>query len=294
LTGTAETPSWGPGTDPVAAAIVVKSRPGTGADTDNTGTAPDAAKTPEVLSGIKGKLAAIKVKRDKVKVKASDASAKAGAAYTKTASTREKINKVKVFVDPRNGQKWSFAWAVVASWVIGPQTMIAAYERLSGDPDPSGWGLMYGPGRWMRDTIKFAWEGGHMPALWMGALLGFIPMLIMSVPGKVLNTRQMAWIVGGGLAVYFTGSAEDYHLWPPIQAWQLYVATLAAVAYYCGFIAFKRKQKANAAIEDARVNGVSEEGIRSMGSGGGPVQMLLMLPAASIFSVVLYAPGAAF
>ncbi|MBD3004852.1 hypothetical protein [Streptomyces sp. 5-10] len=260
-------------------------------DTGDTDVSAVPAETPR---GLKGKLAGLKLKRDKVKTKTSDVSTKVNAAYTKTAPTRKKINQVKTFIDPRNGQKWSFSWAVFGSWVIGPQTVIAAYERATGNPNPSDWGVWYGPGRWMRDTIKFAWENGHMTALFAGALLGLLPMLVMSAPERALSTKQMAWLICGGLGVYFTGSAQAYHVWPALQVWQLYLAALTALAYYCGLIAYKRMKKAEAALKEARENGVSEEEISRMSNGSGPVQMLLLMPAASIFSVVLYSPGAAF
>ncbi|MER6605830.1 hypothetical protein ABT282_07910 [Streptomyces sp. NPDC000927] len=315
-TAVTETPTWGPGADPAEAALATHRARDTTIGTVKTEPKQKEhqSKVKETLSNLKSKLLHRKkgVAEGEASAEVSPGSSdhatlhltltpgedgtKQGGEPAKGSPdvTQRAAQKVKKAISPKAGHLQCFVWASATSWVIGPQTAIAAYERISGHPYPSDWGLLLGPGRWVRDMVKWAWESGHMPSLWMAVILGLGPMLVMSVPQSILSTKSMAWIVGIGFAVYFTGSAEYYHLWEKLQEWQLFLAALVALAYYCTLAVFKRRNNARAEIRELHASGASDDELSQMSGGADLAQVVLLIPVASICCAVLYAPGAAF
>lgn len=209
------------------------------------------------------------------------------------------IGTVRTNLDPANGKTrpyvTSFMISSIASWLVGPQILVAAYERVRFGSATTDWGFLMGPGRWFRDTVGMAHETGQMSALVWAAVLGLMPMIILGIrnmgaghvaqgtyQGRMAGlgikwlTRAaylipVLYLVGisyPGLVTWLFGSPWTMH-W-----WQVWVMALFCLAYYCTMWVFDRVEK---------------------GLGLGYFHVLLMMPVASIVTgAVLYAPGAAW
>lgn len=196
----------------------------------------------------------------------------------KTAPAREKIDRAREAVNPAtiHAKRWSFVWAAGASWLIGPQFLIALYDhvvrilgqdQMMSGPQPMGWGILHGPGRWMRDVTADAWENDGMIRLVICAAFGIIPLLLIAASNTWKHHSK--WLLGVailGPAVYVVG--VSYTNWT--LTWQdIYLVGIFSAAWYCTIWA--REQ------------------------GPGFVRFLLLIPLASVVTgFLLYSPGAAF
>jgi hypothetical protein len=229
-------------------------------------TSPDDDATPEA-TGLRQRIEEMKQRAAKAKEQARAAQA----------VLKEKTNPVRTTLGTQMSRKrWSFVWAMATSWLIGPQFLLALWDRLiliadrpellSGD-QPMNWGLLHGPGRWFRDALADHWEHGNTGRLLLAAVCGIAPLLLAAAHGE--NRKLGRLYFYGLLAVpvlYLIG--VSYWSWP--LAWtDIYMAMLAGTAWYCTLWA-KEKEP-------------------------GLTRMLLMVPLASVVSGILaYSPGAAF
>lgn len=209
------------------------------------------------------------------------------------------IETVKTNLDPANGKTrpyvTSFMISSVVSWAIGPQIFVAAYERMRFGTSTTDWGILNGPGRWFRDTVGMAYESGRLGSLIWAAVLGLLPMIIMFARNQAagylaqgtyqgrLGMFGIKWLTRSAYLipiVYFIGISYPDEVtavfgspWT-LQMWQVWVASLFCLTFYCTMWVFDRVEK---------------------GLGLGYVHVLLMTPLASVITgAVLYAPGAAW
>jgi hypothetical protein len=209
------------------------------------------------------------------------------------------IGAIKNGLDPANGRTrpyvTSFMISSVVSWVVGPQILVAAYERIRFHTSNTNWGILHGPGRWFRDTVGMAVRTGQTGTLIWSIVLGLAPMILLGARNATAGylaqgtyqgrltmlgirwlTRSaylvpIVYLVGiayPGIVTWLFGSPWTLH-W-----WQLWVMGLFCTAYYCTMWVFDRVEK---------------------GLGLGYFHVLLMVPLASIVTgALLYAPGAAW
>lgn len=232
-----------------------------------------------------------------------------------------KNRKTKPYVD-------AFFVAFALSWALSPQMLLAAYDRIvlmAGRPliaparDASvleagrgtDWGILHGPGRWVRDTVRMAYETGQMGALVWAAVLGMLPMIILGIrngaatylsgftyQGKlgqeaVRRLTQAAYAVP---VVYLVGVAYPnlteglFGATWTLAWWQVWVTALVCVAYYSTMWALDRIER----IHQERQM-LSEEERDKLGNMRPDFfHILLMIPVASLFGALLHAPGAAW
>jgi hypothetical protein len=178
-------------------------------------------------------------------------------------------------IDPNKAKKWSLLWAGGASWVISAGTLAALYDRtvlmfgswtenfprgeyLNSGGLPHEWNLLQGPAWWVKETVGAAWESGATNELLIAALVGLLPTVsLMHLQGRIFRFFS---IIG---VAYFVGF-EWFPHW-----WEVYMATLAACAYY-GWTMANRIQSAFLAC------------------------MLRVPVAAMVSGTILYSPGAIF
>ncbi|MFE0472473.1 hypothetical protein ACFW2V_12750 [Streptomyces sp. NPDC058947] len=209
------------------------------------------------------------------------------------------IETLKKGLDPANGKTrpyvTSFMISSVVSWAIGPQFLLAAYERIKYGTSTTGWGVLQGPGRWFRDTIGMAVETGQMVGFTAAICVGLAPMLLFSVRNMVAShvaqssyygktatlaikwLARLPWLVP---VVFLIGVSYPKYVTALFGApwvfgwWQVWLAGLFCTAYYCTMWVFDRVEK---------------------GLGLGYFHVLLMVPLASIVTgALLYTPGAAW
>lgn len=209
------------------------------------------------------------------------------------------IGIIRAGLDPKNGKTrpyvTSFMLSSVVSWLVGPQVLIALYERIRFGSSTYDWGILNGPGRWFRDTVGMAYESGRTGSLIWAAVLGLLPMVIMftrnvaaghlaqgTYQGR-LGMFGIKWLTRSAYLVpiiYLTGISYPAQVeaifgspWT-LEWWQFWVAGLFCSAFYCTMWVFDRVEK---------------------GLGLGYTHVLLMTPLASVITgVALYAPGAAW
>lgn len=189
----------------------------------------------------------------------------------------------------------SFMISSAASWVVGPQILLASYERIRFHTSTTSWGVLHGPGRWFRDTVGMAYETDQMPSLVWAIVIGILPMLILNLRNVAAshvgaspyqssfarkNVRRLSMASPLVIVLYFTGIS--YPGWTEswfgvtwtLAWWQFWVMCLFCTAWYCTMWVFDRIEKH------------LELGF---------FHALLMVPLASIVTgVLLYAPGAAW
>lgn len=223
---------------------------------------------------------------------------------------------IRVSFEPGNGRARpyvsSFLLSCILSWAVGPQILIALYERIRFGTSTTGWGILNGPGRWFRDTVGMAVETGQTKTLVWSAVLGLTPMIILGVRnlsagylaqvtyrGK-LATLGIQWLTRAAYLtplLYLVGisypGAVTWLFGSPwiLEWWQIWVMALFCITYYFTAWVLDRIEKLNAersAMSD-------EERAKSQDMGPGIFHAVLMVPAASVISgVLLYAPGAAW
>lgn len=189
----------------------------------------------------------------------------------------------------------SFIFSSMVAWAASPQILVAAYERIRFHTSTTDWGLLYGPGRWFRDTLRMASETGQTGTLVWAIVLGLSPMILLGVRNmsasylaqgsyrgrfaelgikwltRTAYLMPLVYLVGLSYPEYVTalfGSPWEMH-W-----WQVWVMALFCTAYYFTMWVFDRVEK---------------------GLGLGYFHVLLMTPLASIVTgAALNAPGAAW
>jgi hypothetical protein len=227
------------------------------------------------------------------------------------------IKAARKTLAPKNGRTrpyvTSFMISVAASWAIGPQFLLAAaYERIRYGTSTIDWGLLQGPGRWFRDTLRMASETGQTVGLIAAICLGFAPMVLFSfrnaAAGHIARSpyygraaelavkwlTRLPWMVP---AAFLVGVAYPDYItawfgqpWT-LGWWQVWVAGLFCAAYYCTMWVFDRMEK----LYHARQAMSEEELERSSKMGPGLFHAILMIPLASIISgALLNAPDAAW
>lgn len=195
----------------------------------------------------------------------------------RTEPARKKVSDAREEVDPRNltSRRWSFLWATLAAWLIGPQFLIAIWDRacdlfgqetLMSGPDAMGFGVLHGPGRWFRDQVALHWEGGSMGHLLVCAAFGVVPLILMACANAWPGYGR--WFLGVailGPVVYLIG--VSYAGWT-LTMTDFYLVTLFGSAWYCTVWLREKKDP-------------------------GLPRLLLMIPLASVVSgALLYSPGA--
>lgn len=226
------------------------------------------------------------------------------------------IGVVRTNLDPANGKTrpyvTSFIISSVISWAVGPQILVASYERIHFGTSTTDWGILNGPGRWFRDTVGMAYESGQLGALIWSAILGLTPMVILftrniaaghlaqaTYRGR-MSRLGIAWLTRSAYLIpilYIVGipypdevTAIFGFSWT-LQVWQFWVAGLFCMAFYMTMWVFDRIERLNRerqAMSD-------EEREKSQSMGPGIFHALLMVPVASIVTgALLYAPGAAW
>lgn len=219
-------------------------------------------------------------------------------------------------LDPAKGQTrpWvtSFMFSSIACWVIGPQFLVALYDRIvllagrnliAPAHDVSvltagrgtSWGIMFGPGRWFRDTVGMAYEADRIGALVWAAILGLLPMIILFIRNMAVNHLATASYRGklGELGIKWL--SRTAYLVPVIylvgisypelvtflfgspwtlEWWQIWVSALFCSMYYAMMWVLDRFEKRLPL---------------------GITHVVLMTPLASIVTgFALHAPGAAW
>lgn len=188
---------------------------------------------------------------------------------------------------PQNATgRWSFAWAAVAGWAVGPQTLLALYDRIaltvgSGMPrssylenggPPTAWGFLHGPGRWTRDTTAMAWETGQTSRFLICVMIGVLPVIgarVASMLDGSPTAKKWATVFVYGLPLAWIClpsyvSFAGYRAW-----WEVYLTTLTALAWW-GWRTAKTMEP-------------------------GFLWFLLMIPACSfVTGAAMYSPGAVF
>lgn len=209
------------------------------------------------------------------------------------------IEAVRTGLDPESGRTrpyvTSFMISSVASWVVGPQIFLAAYERIRFHTSTTSWGFLEGPGRWFRDTVRMARETGQMSSLIWAIVIGLAPMLILNLRNMAAAHVASGNYLGRSAELGIKWLTRSAHLVPvlyltgisyPKQTewlfgahwtlgwWQFWVMGLACTAWYFTMWVFDRIEK---------------------GLGLGFFHALLMVPLASIVTgFALDAPGAAW
>lgn len=223
---------------------------------------------------------------------------------------------IKAGLDPANGTTrpyvTSFGISAVVSWLVSPQILVAAYERIRFHTSTTDWGVLHGPGRWFRDTVGMATETGQTFGLVAAICLGLAPMFLFSVRNGVAKYLAespyygkagrfaVKWLARAPYlvpSVYLTGVAYPKYVtsifgspWR-LEMWHLYVAGLFCTAYYFTMWVFDRVER----LHRERLAMSDEERAKSQSMGPGLFHVLLMVPLASIVTgVLLYAPGAAW
>jgi hypothetical protein len=226
------------------------------------------------------------------------------------------IRTVRANLDPSNGKTrpyvTSFLLSSIVSWIVSPQILTAAYERIHFGTSTTGWGLLNGPGRWFRDTVGMAYESGQMGSLIWSAIMGLLPMIILtlrniaaqraaeSVYQGRMSGFSIKWLnrlAYSALPVFFTGVSYPTEVtsifgspWT-FQMWQFWVAGLFCTAYYFTTWVLDRIERLNR----ERMVLPEEEREKLKVMGPGIFHVLLMVPLASIVTgILLYAPGAAW
>lgn len=184
-------------------------------------------------------------------------------------------------ISPSKGEPFSFFWSFVAAWLVSPQIVVAAADRiallfgasrpLSGPEEPLAWGFLNGPGVWFQGQLSDYWGSGDQGRLLLLAVVGIAPVLVAQVSDGIssVTARKFLLWFGYGFPAFFICSVSyfpimGFHSWD-----ELYVTALFATAWW-GF-SFSRTV------------------------GPGPTQFLLRIPLASIvFGVVSNSPGALF
>lgn len=226
------------------------------------------------------------------------------------------VGALKKNLDPANGRTrpyvTSFLISCIVSWAIGPQFLLAIYERIKFGTSTTGWGILNGPGRWFRDTVGMAHESGQTGSLIWAAVMGLTPMAILMTrniaAGYLASATYRGRLAEFGIrwltraaylvpVVYFVGIAYPDEVtavfgspWV-LHWWQFWVAGLFCLTYYCTSWVFDRIERLNrqwSAMSD-------EERAKSQSMGPGLFHVLLMVPLASVVTgVLLYTPGAAW
>lgn len=226
------------------------------------------------------------------------------------------IEAVKNGLHPSNGKTrpyvTSFMFSSVLSWAIGPQIFLAAYERIRFGTETTDWGILHGPGRWFRDTMKMAHETDQMGALIWAIILGLAPMIFMGArnvaAGYVAQATYRSRLADAGIKwltrsawlvpiLYFTGIGyPDQIAWLfgspwTLEWWQVYVMGLFCMAYYFTMWVFDRIERLNR----ERQAMPEEERTKSQNMGPGLFHVILMVPLASVVTgALLNTPGAAW
>lgn len=223
---------------------------------------------------------------------------------------------IKNGLEPGNGKTrpyvTSFMISSVMSWAVGPQILIALYERIRFGTSTAGWGILNGPGRWFRDTVGMAYESGRTGSLIWAAIMGLTPMIIMFTRNQVAGYLAQSTYRGRMVGFSITWLTRSAYLVPigffigvshpdqisavfgspwTFEMWQFWVAGLFCMAFYMTMWVFDRIERLN------RERSVmsDEEREKSQSMGPGIFHALLMVPLASIVTgILLYAPGAAW
>lgn len=163
-------------------------------------------------------------------------------AAEKTTPVRRRAADAREEVDPRNftSRRWGFLWATTASWLVGPQFVVAVWDRavslcgqeiMMSGPRAMGFGFLHGPGRWFRDQVALHWETGTMGHLIACAAFGIIPLVLMAASNTW--SQYARWFLGAailGPCVYVIG--VSYAGW--VMTWtDFYLVTLFGSAWYC-------------------------------------------------------------
>lgn len=259
-----------------------------------------AAKWGDGRKAATGKKEAVRKRADEVLKPAKDkASEEKELAGEVMAPVHKAIGAVRAGLDPANGKTrpyvTSFMISSAVSWAVGPQILVAAYERARFHTSTTSWGILHGPGRWFRDTLVTVFETGQTIGLVAAICLGLAPMFLFNLRNSTaahiarspyygrLAKFGIKWLARAPYlvpAVYLTGVAYPKYVTalfgsPWVLAWwQVWVAALFCTAYYCTLWVFDRVEK---------------------GLGLGYFHVLLMTPLASIVTgVLLNTPGAAW
>jgi hypothetical protein len=200
----------------------------------------------------------------------------------------------------------------VISWALGPQVLVAIYERLWFHTSTTSWGVLHGPGRWFRDTVGMAAETGQMFGLIAAICLGVTPMFLFSVRNMVAKYLAespyygkagrfaIRWLARAPYlvpTVYLIGVAYPQYVTPVfgspwrLEMWHFYVAGLFCTTYYFTMWVFDRIERLR--VERQAMSAEEQASTQTMGPG--MFHALLMVPLASIISgALLYTPNAAW
>jgi hypothetical protein len=214
------------------------------------------------------------------RIRSSVEKAKVSVVSTKTSVAEklkpvtEKVSAVRNSEESKRGAKWGLLWSTAAAWAVGPGTLVALYDRillmfgdllsfapgaayLASGGQPHDWDLMEGLAVWVKGTMGAAWENDLMLRAVIAAALGVLPQIVMN-----FRARWALWTGGLGAVVFIA------FFWYP-QWWEVYMASLAAAAYY-GWTMAKEVRYAFLAF-------------------------LLRIPmAAAVTGTIAYSPGAIF
>lgn len=226
------------------------------------------------------------------------------------------MQAVKSGLDPANGKTrpyvTSFGISAALSWILSPQILVAAYERIRFHTSTTDWGILHGPGRWFRDTLGMVSETGQTFGLVAAICMGLAPMFLFSVRNGVarylaqspyhgkMARFALTWLARAPYlvpAIYLTGIPYPKYVtalfgspWR-LEMWHFYVAGLFCTAYYCTMWVLDRVER----LHRERLAMSDEERAKAKTMGPGLFHALLMVPAASVVTgFALYAPGAAW
>lgn len=192
--------------------------------------------------------------------------------------TREKSKSIKENLTWEGIQNnhWTFMWSIIASWLVGPQFLIALWDHvmkiagqshlMSGE-NPAGWGFLNGVAPWFRDQVSHHMESGSMVHIATCAAFGVGPLILAALANTF--RAHAGYLLGAavlGPVLYLVGVSY----WGWTLLWDdVYLVGLFSSAWYCTVWAIERKT--------------------------GFFKFILMIPVAAIFSGGLtYAPDAAF
>lgn len=222
---------------------------------------------------------------DEVNEENPKALAKAASAF-KTAIVKAKpvVAKTEAAVNPKGGGKWTILWSGAAGWLIGPDAVLAAYDRvlsMAGDfmmkmprgeylaagGDPQDFNFTHGLVSVVREYAGVVYEQGQLHRALIAVALGVLPQIIASIPW-----RYASWAAGLAAAGYVAFG------WYP-QWWEVYATGLAAASYY-GWMMAKR------------FSGIPEDEKKAWHD---VVAFMCRIPMVSaIAGVITYSPGAIF
>lgn len=248
-----------------------------------------------------------------VRKKVAEEKALAGETVKPVAKVVATMGKV---LDPSQGKTrpyvTSFGISCVLAWAVSPQILVAAYERIRFGTGTTSWGILHGPGRWFRDTVRMAAETGQMVGLIAAICVGLAPMFLFTVRNAVSSYLANAPYKGkmGALAirwlarapyvipvVYLVGVPYPGLVTPVfgspwrLEWWHFYVAGLFCLAYYCTMWVLDRIERFNR----ERLVMSDEQRAEARKMGPGLFHAVLMIPLASIISgALLHTPGAAW